>query len=248
MGADIPTFLSPLEKISGVVENLRIEKGYQDLIFNKTDSQVAGVAAIGAAAIGQAASATVLGNASAGAEVSMDFFACTVNGMSLRGAFHKVEFVNGDHIEFVIEREADLFIVHAARSPAARMLWMPQHQIRGINAQIACDIRWSLMFPSLAVLMMITMQFFGREDFGKRPLSDELMLYSMVFSVTFVITVWIRMRFRGFAREATEVLRAFGYENPEHVDLGRLHKQAEKAVAAATGVLPPLVEPWSYRY
>jgi hypothetical protein len=26
-----------MENISGVVENLRIEKGYQDLIFSKTD-------------------------------------------------------------------------------------------------------------------------------------------------------------------------------------------------------------------
>ena len=107
MGGDIPTSLHPLEKISGIVENLRIEKGYEDLIFSKTDSQVAGVAAVGAAALGQAASATVLGNASAGAEVSMEFFACTVNGMSLRGAFHKVEFVNGDQIELVIEPEGD---------------------------------------------------------------------------------------------------------------------------------------------
>ena len=237
-----------MEKISGVVENLRIEKGYQDLIFNKTDSQVAGVAAVGAAALGQAASATVLGNASAGAEVSMDFFACTVNGMSLRGAFHKVEFVNGDHIEFVIEPEGDFFIVHAARSPAARMLWMSQHQIRDINAQKACDIRWSVMYPLLSVLLMIAVQFFMTDQLGNRPLTVELTLYAMMFSMTFVITVWIRSRFRGFAYQATEVLRALGYENPEDVDLNRVHKQAQKALAAATGKLPPLVSAWSYRY
>ena len=52
----------------------------------------------------------------------MEFFACTVNGMSLRGAFHKVELVNGDHIEFVIEPEDNFFTVHAARSPAAHDL------------------------------------------------------------------------------------------------------------------------------
>ena len=248
MGADIPTFLSPLEKISGVVENLRIEKGYQDLIFNKTDSQVAGVAAIGAAAMGQAASASVLGNASGGAEVSMQFFACTVNGMSLRGAFHKVEFVNGDHIEFVIEREADLFIVHAARSPAARMLWMSQHQIRGINAQKACDIRWCIMYPLLSIPFAILVQFFSVGDLGMLPLSVQLGICAGMFLISFVITVWIRSRFRGFAYQATEVLRALGYEHPEDVDLNRVHKQAQKALAAATGTLPPLVSAWSYRY
>ena len=237
-----------IEKISGVVENLRIEKGYQELIFNKTDSQVAGVAAVGAAALGQAASATVLGNASAGAEVSMDFFACTVNGMSLRGAFHKVEFVNGDQIEFVIEPEGDFFIVHAARSPAARMIWMSQHQIRGINAQKACDIRWSIMYPFLSVLFVVAVQFFMTDQLGTWPLWAHLQLYAMMFATTFVITVWIRSRFRGFAYQATEVLRALGYENPEDVDLNRVHKQAQKALAASTGTLPPLVSAWSFRY
>jgi hypothetical protein len=240
--------MSQLEKISGVVENLRIEKGYQDLIFTKTDSQVAGVAAIGAAVVGQAASATVLSTASAGAEVSMDFFACTVNGISLRGAFHKVEFVNGDEIEFVIEPESDFFTVHAARSPAARLIWMSQHQIRGINAQKACDIRWSIIFPLLSVLLMIAMQFFMTDQLGERPLWAELQLYAMVFLTTFVITVWIRSRFRGFAYQATDVLRALGYDDPEDVDLNRVHKQAQKALAAATGTLPPLVSAWSYRY
>ena len=240
--------MSQLEKISGVVENLRIEKGYQDLVFNKTESQVAGVAAIGAAAMGQAASATVLSNASAGAEVGMEFFACTVNGMSLRGAFHKVEFTNGDQIEFVIEPEADFFTVHAARSPAARMLWMSQHQIRGINAQKACDLRWCIMYPLLSIPFWIVAQFFLAGDSGMLPLSVQLASCAGIFLMTFVITVWIRIRFRGFAYQATEVLRALGYENPEDVDLNRVHKQAQKALAAATGTLPPLVSPWSYRY
>ena len=237
-----------MEKISGVVENLRIEKGYQDLIFSKADSQVAGVAAIGAAAIGQAASATVLGNASGGAEVSMDFFACTVNGMSLRGAFHKVEFVNGDYIEFVIEPAGDFFTVHAARSPTARMLWMSQHQIRGINAQKACDIRWCIMYPLLSMPASIVALFLLSGDSDMPPIPVLLGSSAIVFLGTFLITVWIRWRFRGFAHQATEVLRALGYDHPEDVDLNVVHKQAQKALAAATGTLPPLVSAWSFRY
>jgi hypothetical protein len=47
---------NPLEKISGVVQNLRMEKGAQDLIFTKTDSQYASVVSIGLTALGQVAS------------------------------------------------------------------------------------------------------------------------------------------------------------------------------------------------
>jgi len=240
--------MSQLKKIIGVVENLRIEKGYQDLVLSKADTQFAGAAAVGAAAMGQVASATVLSTASGGAEVSMDFFACNVDGMGLRGAFHKVEFANGDQIEFVVEPEADFYVVHAARSPTARMLWMQPHQIRGISAQKACDIRWSLMYPSLAVIAIAIAEFFRNDGLSTGTFDVDPMLYAIMFFITLVITVWIRWRFRGFAHQATEVLRAFGYEHPEDVDLGRLHKKAQKALAASTGTLPPLVNPWSYRY
>ena len=178
----------------------------------------------------------------------MDFFACTVNGMDLRGAFHKVEFVNGDQIEFVIEPAGDFFTVHAARSPAARMLWMQPHHIRGISAQQACDIRWSLMHPSLAVIGVAIAEFFRNDGLSTGKFDVDPMLYAIMFFITLVITVWIRWRFRGFAHQATEVLRAFGYDHPENVDLGLLHKKAQKALAASTGTLPPLVNPWSYRY
>ena len=237
-----------MKKISGVVENLRIEKGYEDLIFEKTDTQVAGVAAIGAAAMGQAASATALNNASAGAEVSMDFFACTVNGMSLRGAFHKVEFVNGDHIEFVIEPAGDFFTVHAARSPTARMLWMSQHQIPGINAQKACDLRWCIMYPLLSMPASIVALFLLSGDSDMPPILVLLGSSAIVFLGTFLITVWIRWRFRGFAHQATEVPRALGYDHPEDVDQNVVHKQAQKALAATTGTLPALVSAWGFRY
>ena len=39
--------MSQLKKIIGVVENLRIEKGYQDLVLRKADTQSAGAAAVG---------------------------------------------------------------------------------------------------------------------------------------------------------------------------------------------------------
>ena len=178
----------------------------------------------------------------------MDFFACTVDGKALRGAFHKVEFVNGDQIEFVIEPGSDFFTVHAARSPAERLIWMSQHQIRGINAQKACDIRWCIIYPLLSMPFMIVSQFFLAGDSDMPPLSVQLATCAGMFLITFVITVWIRSRFRGFAYQATEVLRALGYEHPEDVDLNRVHKQAQKALAAATGTLPPLVSAWSFRY
>jgi len=226
--------MNDLKKVSGLVQNLRVEKGYQDLIVNRRD--------------GQAASAAILSTASAGNEIGMDFFSCTIDGEELRGAFHQVEFHDGDYIEFVVEPEGKFSTVHAARNPATRILWMQPHQVRGHVAQKKCDIRWSVLYPLLAVVLVGISEFFIDKDYGTHGFSAELFFYSLVFGVTFVITVMIRLRFKGFARQATEVMRAFGYEHPEKVDLWQLHKKAQKALAASTNTLPPLVKPWSYRY
>jgi hypothetical protein len=240
--------MSNLTKIGGVVQNLRVEKGYQDLVFSQTDKQSAGLAAMGAAALGQVASATTLSNASMGSEVSMDFFHCTVDGAELQGAFHHVEFHNGENIEFVVESDGAMLTVHAARNPSTHMLWMQPHQVRGHGAQQRCDIKWSLCYPALAVILVAFSEVFIERDFGPDKFSAELLLYLLVFFTTFVITVWIRLRFRGFSYRATEVFRAFGYERPELVDAWVQHKKAQKELAAKTNSLPPLVTPWSYRY
>jgi hypothetical protein len=104
------------------------------------------------------------------------------------------------------------------------------------------------MYPLLSVPFMIALNIFLAGDSGMLPLPVQMGGCAVMFLMTFLITVWIRSRFRGFAYQATEVLRTLGYENPEDVDLNQLHKQAQKALAAATGTLPPLVSAWSYRY
>ena len=240
--------MSNLIKISGVVQNLRVEKGYQDLIFSKTDKQTAGLAAVGAAALVQVASSTVLSNASMGAEIGMDYFSCTVDGAPLRGAFHQLEFQDGDYVEFVVASEGDASTVHAARNPATRMLWMLPHQVRGHVAQRWCDIRWGIQWPTLSVALVATGEYFRNKDFGTYGWWSDLGFYSLVFFTTLVITVWIRLRFKGYARQATEVFRAFGYDRPEMVDAWVEHKKAQKELAARTKTLPALVTSWSYRY
>ncbi len=106
---------------------------------------MAGVAAIGAAAAGQLFNSAMLANASMGAEIDMEFFTCTVNGLELAGRFHKVEFKEGETVEFVVDKKSVGAVVHAARSPNQKMLWMLPYQTRGYLAQKRSDIKWSLI-------------------------------------------------------------------------------------------------------
>ena len=38
----------------------------------------------------------------ASGDVGMDYFSCTTGGEALKGGFHKVEFRNGDFLEFAL--------------------------------------------------------------------------------------------------------------------------------------------------
>ncbi|GJJ02301.1 hypothetical protein RugamoR64_28390 [Duganella rhizosphaerae] len=184
----------------------------------------------------------------ANGDLAMDFFSCTVDGEVLRGGFHQVEFRNGDFLEFAIGFETGYPAVYAARSPSLLILWMPPHRVRGHAIQKICDIKWSFFYPTLAVILVGISEFFIDRDFGKNGFAADFRFYVMCFTITLIITVWIRLRFREFAVETTEVMRAFGYEHPEQVDLWVRHKTAQKALAASTNALPPLLKPWSYRY
>ncbi|MQA22815.1 hypothetical protein [Rugamonas rivuli] len=166
----------------------------------------------------------------------------------LRGGFHQVEFRNGDFIEFAVGFDTGYAAAHAARSPRLRILWMPPHRVRGHAIQKICDIRWSFFFPTLAIVLIGISEFLMGRNFGEDGLAADAWFYSMCFVLTLIITVWIRSRFRAFAVETTEVMRVLGYDHPEQVDLWVRHKAAQKAMAASTNTLPPLLEPWSYRY
>lgn len=184
----------------------------------------------------------------ASGELSMDYFSCTVDGVALRGGFYKVQFQEGDFIEFAVDYASGCACVHAARSPSLRILWMLPYRIRGHARQRICDIQSSVLYPTLAVTLVAICELLTGEDFGQRGFVAEFWFYFLFFMLTLAITVFIRRFFRVCAVETTEVLRAFGYAHPEHVDLSRRHRQLQAALAASTGTRPPALEFWSYRY
>jgi hypothetical protein len=240
--------MTRLEIITGVVQNLKIAKGYEDLVFTQTDKSLAGAAAIGAAAIGQFFNSANLSSVSTGSEIDMEFFICVVNSTPLAGRFHKVEFKEGETVEFVVEHKAGGGIVHAARSPSQRMLWMLPYQTRGHIAQKISDIKWTLIISITAVICIIFSEFYFFSVRAHRRDDGGMVFFLLMFLGFVFVNFVVRRRFHGFSLQATEVLKALGYQNPAKVDLHSQHKQAQKKLHQETGKLPPLVQPWSYRY
>jgi hypothetical protein len=217
-----------LETISGIVCNLRGTKGYEDLVLT--------------------ASANGLAGANTGAELDMEYFTCTVNEVNLSGRFHKVEFADGEHIEFVVERNPQGAAVHAARSAEQRILWTLPYQTRGHTAQRRSDLKWSLILSvSAGVAIAISEHFISKPN-PNEPAIYEILFYVGMFSIVLIVNFMIRRRFSVFALNATSVFQQLGYEEPENVDLHMGHSRAQKKMRGETGAPPDLMQPWSFRY
>ncbi len=236
------------ELINGIVESLKISQKYEDFVFTETDKNIAGATAIGAAAVGLLFNSAALASASGGAEIDVECFTCSVNNTLLVGRFHKVEFKEGEKIEFLTQSSSHGAVVYAARNPKERMLWMQPYQMRGHVAQKKNDWKWTAILSLLVSIFFTLVMWLYLPFTGKEP--------NWIFPVFFlgsglmvaIVNIWVRSRFTHFALKATEVIRALGYKNPESVDLPALSKIAEKRIQTQTGKLPSVLSPWSFWY
>ena len=234
--------------IKGVVENIKIMKGYQDLVFIQSTRNISGAGAIAAALLSQSAASITLSNSSSGSEIDMEYFTCTVNGKILRGGFHKVNFKENELVEFVTKIDSEFFSVHAARSDSQRILWMLPYQSRGYKANKANDIKWTLILSFFSVFAVQLIVIMAVDEYMTMPIVYQILTLGMIFATVVAVNIFARSRFTDFAKEATDVFSALGFKNPSEVDLYKIHKEAEKKLRLETDSLPPLVATWSFRF
>jgi len=237
--------MSVFSVVKGPVEGLKVSSGVEDFVFTEEGKKIAGAAAIGAVLTEQVAGVSGLSSASAGSEISMEFFTCTVQGIVLTGRFYKVEFAEQEIIEFVVKNTPSGAQVHAARSQGQKIIWMLPYHVRGECAQKAMNRKWTMFVSSFAALLQLGIIYYVTKG--------KLSFYSFVaelviFSVVFLICSIVASRFFHFSRETTHILKALGFSDPKNVDLNKVNKAAEKRMRKETNCLPALISSWSYRF
>lgn len=145
-----------LQLIRGQVTDLAVTTGSLDPVFGDIHKGIAGIGAVAAAATGQLLSSTILTNASHAAKIDLEFFTCVVNDLRLFGHLHKVEFNNGDEMDFVVERWLGRGSVQSARGPAHRLIWMRPYQTRGTKAQQKNNRKWRYVASFLCAATLWT--------------------------------------------------------------------------------------------
>ncbi|MDW5416320.1 putative type VI secretion system effector [Iodobacter sp. CM08] len=236
--------------IKGAISDLQISHGYEDLVFTDSIKNTAEAAASAAAALmGQVFNAGTLATASGGSEISMQFFTCKLDEKRVAGRFYNVGFKDGEEIEFVVEQEGDIYAVLAARSASQRLIWMlPQH-LRGEEAHLKSDIKWTIITTIIgAILYAIFLHPSGIKDDLLEPMWSKVFNWCMPFVLGLVFNVIIRIFFNRFGKATTPILAALGFESPENIDLPAISRAAHKRYKQEHGVSADLDPAWVWRY
>jgi hypothetical protein len=233
--------------VSGEISNLHIFKGHENMLFSATQSQLAGIGAIAAAAAGAGTASSVMARAHRDAEMPMDFFTCTINEKAVTGCFFKVGFQDGQYIDFVVHDQMHTSEVYAARDPKRRLVWTKPYRSKGHLAQKRSNICGGVLFVlSIAIL-----------SFGLVIYAEDMKISSLetaakvtcTMSLFAIFLSWKMCRkFFGHGQEVTEVLNCLGFLSPAHVNLPKKRWNAEKNYASEIGQKPVRFENNGFRY
>lgn len=225
--------------VKGILSNLQWSQGSEDFVFTKTDKNVAGSAAIGAAALGQAFNAGGLAMASGDTGYTMNYFVGKLGDITVKGRFYQPDFKDGDEMEMVGTRNGDVYEVVAARRLSDRLLWILPSSQRGHKAHRKWAIKWSLILAFvIAPLTPAGIIFIvrgGASDFNLNFFLAMLGSGFLFGLMTLAISYEMYTKATGSSYITTGILQAFGYKNPEWVDLAVASKLAVKQKHKETG-------------
>ena len=241
------------ELISGALSNLQWRKGSEDFVFTQTDKNVAGGAAVGAAALGQVFNAGGLAMASGDTSYTMSYFIGMLGDKIITGRFYEPNFKDGDEMEMVAERggpNGEVYEIVAARRPADRILWLLPDYERGYEAHKRHSLKWALIMAFVIVPLCAVGMFFifeGISNFDLKYFLFNLGCGFLVGIITLAISYEMYTKTIGKAYEMTGILKILGYAKPEWVDVRKTSKIIVERITKETGKFCHR-QAFSYRY
>jgi hypothetical protein len=232
---------------SGEIENLTVCKKSRNLLFKSEEKDILGIGSIAAASIGESLSSTSMINSSVGAEIEMEFFSCTVRGEVIKGSFYKVEFKNGQVIDFVINQWSDKEVL-AARDPLRRIIWAQPYCTKGHHAQLKSNIEGSLLISAFAAMALFAADYFSGSSERLSRLESAISQGVVSFILTLIVCFFVCRRIFKDSLNATLIFEVLGFSGAAYVNLPKGNRKAEKNYAAETGDDELEDVPWRFRY
>lgn len=234
--------------ISGTIKNLKISGCYENTLFTPQQSDLVGLGAIGAAAIGEGLSSTMLASASTNAELEMEYFTCTIKDEEISGRFYKVDFENGQTIHFAVDQDYGRKEVHAALDPMRRIVWTLPYRTKGHIAQRNSNIKGSITTSIAAAIFGFLLGFYSGDDERTLCLTSAKMMAFSGFLMTLIVSYRVCRKVYRRSLDATFAFEALGFADPANINLPKGHRSAEKRYAVETGEAEEHDKPWRFRF
>ena len=162
-------------------------------------------------------------------------FGCTVGSETVTGWFDKVEFLNGQYIDFVVREDYRGKFTLAARDPVRRLYWTAAFQTRGHIAARRARVTQALKVSAWVTTACLVVSFFSGWDSEPSMLMMKVYVAVAWFALTFMFC-WLTSRRPDCGMyEATKVFEILGFADPSNVNLPKNHRRAEKRYAIESG-------------
>jgi len=220
-----------LQKTSGVVENLRIVRIKQNILYGPQMEKAAGVSAVVFALAGMAGAAVQTSMNSDGGADDVDMYSFEIAETRYAGCTRGLSLKNGDEVEVAYEVRSQGNEALAVRRPATRSIWLYPYMSRGSRAATVSGlVLWGKASLGMGLLMTLIANA-ANFVIGKSWITMEelLTIFVSMFFLLAIGTSWMLPRLFRFSRAADEVFAAFGFDNPKWVDLQKTTKAYLKA-------------------
>jgi hypothetical protein len=123
---------------------------------------------------------------------------------------------------------------------------LPYHT-RGSIAQRSSDIIRSVVISlcgSVGFVILMAWKF-DLSEMGGEVYFNEIIIS---FVILLILNILVRRHFYEFSYEADKIFEAFGFSDPENVNLPKSHRSADIDYAKKTGSQRSQSVPWQFRY
>ena len=224
---------SNTQVINGTIRNLSVENITAEVFFRQSDRE--GMAATGALAAAMGLSGMAAGMVAMSAEetrepvtkVSFD-----LDGKAVEALLWNWPFKEGDQVQVVAERSADIFIGFAVLDPKEKIIVLYPHLSAGNLAHWKNVIKISLIIGAAITFIACCLALMGSFSVGGISISGifKVIGIGVISGIIFFSWLGYRMgrRFIVFTNMSEKIFTALGWKNVSNINLRKITKSKRK--------------------
>lgn len=216
-----------LQKLTGVITNLKSRLEEAEFFFTEADKNKFGAIAIASAAVGAAAEGLLAAQYSQMTEEQADYVEFELDGKPCKGWLWRNPFQEGDKVEVAAEWQHHHYEVFAVKGVENGLIALYPHCSRGGNSHRKNAFKW-WCYIGIGLIILYSLSFIG-PNFVQEWLEPSTFIVVGGAMAFFALMVWsLTRQWMPFAKLAQQIFTVLEFKNPSMVDLEKTTKQKRK--------------------